>query len=125
MTRSFGLFGLLLKGLVYLVNWPWVDAIEEKVFGAKYPFQWDVNSPSAQEKLFHRTNALGGRIQLDDTDKVNYSEVRKLLEAEAGFIRATRTAQSGALDRVLKELETERDKERERARVEETQSPGH
>lgn len=108
MTRSSGVWGYIFKGLLYLTFWPWVDGIEESAFGAKYPFQWDVTNAGAQETLFHTPNALGGRIQLDDTDKINYSEVRKLVDAEAGFIRATRSAQSETLGRVMQELEKER-----------------
>ena len=59
---------------------------------------------------------MGGRIELDSTDKVKYSEVRKLLEAEAGFIALTRSKQSETLNRVMSELEDERGKIAEQVR---------
>ena len=52
-------------------------------------------------------NNLGGRLYLDETDKVKYSEVRTLVEAEGAFIKATRSAQSSRLNELMKEIETE------------------
>ncbi len=107
LTTGWGQYGYVLTGLMALIYYPWIDATQERPFGAKFPFQWDVVDKDEQEELFRTPNLLGGRIDLDSTDKIKFSEVKKLLDAEAGFIRATRSAQSARLGEVLGELEKE------------------
>ena len=72
-----------------------------------FPFQWDADNNSEQRTLLKESNLLGGRLDLDDTDKIKYSEVRTLLRAEAEFIKRTREAQSADLGRVMSEITDE------------------
>ena len=75
--------------------------MQEGAIGTVYPFQWNAKNKTEWTRLMQTTNTLGGRIQLDESDKIRYSEVNTLINAEAGFIRSTREAQSGALGTVL------------------------
>ena len=81
--------------------------LEEKAIGTKFPFLWNAKEKEDWCKLMRTANPLGGRIHLDDSDKIQYSAVRRLLDAEAGFIRTTRQAQSTTVNGVLDQLENE------------------
>ncbi|MCA9457993.1 MAG: hypothetical protein KC587_15115, partial [Nitrospira sp.] len=107
LFKYIGWLGLLPRGVTGVLNPAWWDDIEESVVGTVYPFKWNVESSSQQKELLTVPNNLGGRLYLDETDKVKYSEVRTLVEAEGAFIKATRSAQSGRLNELMKEIETE------------------
>ena len=102
-----GWLGALLKGLAYVLHPPSVDMLEEFEVGTKYPFLFDAKSRGEQRDLMRTENVLGGRIHLDDSQKIKYSEVRRMIDAEAGFIRTVREAQSADLSRVVGEIENE------------------
>lgn len=102
-----GWFGWLVKALSFVLHPPLLDQEEEGIVGTVYPFKWDVADHEAQRELMQDANSLAGKILLDDTDKIRYSEVKKLIDAEAGFIRLTRSAQSAELGKVLETLQTE------------------
>ena len=90
-----------------LFNPNWYGRVEESAVGTVYPFKWNVYNNTEQIKLLREPNILGGRIVLDDTDKIKYSEVSTLIEAEANFIKLTRQAQSGDLGIVMEDIKAE------------------
>ena len=102
-----GWFGWLAKIVSWLIHPPLVELEETGVVGTVFPFRFDAKSEEDQRLLLSRPSLLGGRVYLDDTDKVKYSEVRSLVDAEAGFVRATRALQSADLDRVMTEIQEE------------------
>lgn len=85
----------------------WYGKVEESAVGTVYPFKWNVKDNAGQVKLLREPNILGGRIVIDDTDKIKYSEVSTLIEAEANFIKLTRQAQSGDLGIVMEDIKEE------------------
>ena len=107
--KKIGTVGFAAKLPLLLINPRWYSKVEESAVGTVYPFKWDIKARDrkGQEKLLREPNILGGRIILDDTDKINYSEVSTLIEAEANFIQQTRTDQSDDLGRVLGEIKKE------------------
>ena len=113
--KELGWTGLLIKGGFSIVNPAMWEDLEENIVGTVYPFKWDVlkRDDEGQRELLRKPNTLGGRIYLDETDKVKYSEVRTLIEAESAFIKTTRSAQSGNLNNLLNTLQEEEAKFRD------------
>lgn len=107
MYTDWGWLGALAKGLTYVIHPPWVDSIEEKDVGTKFPFLFDATNHDQQLILMRTENALGARVLLDDSHKIKYSKIRKLIDAEAGFIKTVREAQSGDLSRIIGEIQDE------------------
>lgn len=133
--RDFGWPGLLVKAPFTIINHNMWRKMEETMVTAVFPFMWNIPNPDFSQnsgsraprvkalpnawfdsneremiKLGRTPNALGGEILLDDTDKIRYSEIRTLLDAEADFVQLTRTAQisdlNSAMDNVQKEAGT-------------------
>lgn len=111
-----GWLGWLTKGFSYLLHPPLVAQEESWVVGTVYPFKWDVSTFEAQQDLLRKNNSLGGRIYLDSSDKIRYSAVKRKIEAEAGFVKATRALQSQHLGEVMKQIESEASAEHKAAR---------
>lgn len=105
--RTAGFPGVLAKLPLLAVNPHWWSDVEEGLVGTQFPFMWDVRVKNDQMTLLREPNFLGGEIWLDDTDKIKYSEIQEMLTAEDTFIRLTREAQSGDLNRVMSEVEKE------------------
>ncbi len=102
-----GNIGPLLKLPLWVINPTWWNKVEETVVGTTYPFKWDVKDEKKQKEMLRERNFLGGRIQLDDTDKIKYSEILGRIEAEKNFIKYTREAQSQDILRTMNELKQE------------------
>jgi len=107
MYTEGGWLGAIGKGLLYIIHPPSVDWLEEDDVGTKFPFLFDAKSSTEQLNLMRTENALGARVLLDDSHKIKYSEIRRLIDAEAGFIKTVREAQSGDLSRVIGEIQSE------------------
>jgi hypothetical protein len=107
--KEIGQFSLIPKLLAYTLSIRLPDFLQESTVGTTYPFKWDIkkDDKEGQMELLRKPNVLGGRIVLDDTDKVNYSEVATLFQAEKNFIKLTKQAQNSKLDEVLKQVEQE------------------
>ncbi|MEW6158889.1 MAG: hypothetical protein AB1813_15805 [Verrucomicrobiota bacterium] len=108
--KTCGIIGAILKAPFTVVNHNAWHKLEEHTVSAVYPFTWNVQRGDPDSKvreLVQKPNILGGRIQLDDTDKIRYSEVQGLLNAEAEFIQLTRSAQLADVNRVMGEIKTE------------------
>lgn len=103
--KTIGFSAWLAKGLFSIANPTWWTTFEESIVGTTYPFKWDVTNVKEQEDLLKTANILGGRVNLDDTDKIRFSDVQSLLEAEASFIKATRSAQSKELSTIMGSVE--------------------
>lgn len=110
--KGAGWLGLLTKGALSVVNPAWWEDVEESIVGTVYPFKWNVfeRDWKGQIDMLKVPNTLGGRIYLDDTDKVKYSEVRTLIEAESAFIKSTRSAQNGDLTKLMGDIQEEAEK---------------
>ncbi|MEE8105390.1 MAG: hypothetical protein V3T86_07640, partial [Planctomycetota bacterium] len=114
LTQRLGpIIGYPTKIVSYVFPKHWRRKMESQVVGTVYPFLWDVENKDDQVKLLKEASKLGGRLRLDDTDKIRFSEIKMLLTAEQRFIEQTRSAQSADLSRVLGELEGESKKFRE------------
>ncbi|MCA9469057.1 MAG: hypothetical protein KC643_26935 [Nitrospira sp.] len=107
LFKAMGWAGLVTRGIFGALNPALWEDVEEDMVGTVYPFMWDVKDRYDQVEMLKHPNTLGGRIYLDDTDKVKYSEVRTLLEAESGFIKATRSAQNGDLNSLMGNIQEE------------------
>jgi hypothetical protein len=130
--RDFGWPGLLVKAPFTIINHSMWHKMEETMVTAVYPFMWNIptsdpsplrdtkalrvksqpdpwfdNNEKELLKLGVTANPLGGEIQLDDTDKIRYSEIRALLDAEADFIQLTRTAQLSDLNSTMSAIQQE------------------
>jgi len=105
--KQIGWLGLVTRGAVGVLNPAWWDDVEESIVGTVYPFKWNVANASSQLELLQAPNNLGGRLYLDETDKIKYSEVRTLVEAEGAFIKDTRSAQSGRLTELMDTIHQE------------------
>ena len=107
--KAAGWAAIIPKGAAALVNPRWWSSIERHVVATTFPFKWDIEpgDSKGQADLITDPNFLGARLYLDDTDKVKYSEVQLLVQAEAAFIQATREAQSKNLGQLLNQLDAE------------------
>jgi hypothetical protein len=112
------LAGSIVKLPIALIYWNGIDALEDKLLGTVYPFKWDVKEcfwcpgneergANGQVRLLRTPNILGGRIVLNDTDKIKYSKINALINAENNFIKMTRQAQSGKLKDTMGLVEEE------------------
>jgi len=108
----------LLQGVVWLVHPDLWEKFETEGVGTVYPFKWDARNSEEQEKLLKEPNILGGRVELDDTDKIRYSEILTLIKAEENFIKLTRKAQSSHLQSTLQGLRTDSPGARKKIREE-------
>lgn len=108
--KTAGFPGLIAKAPLALINPEWWTAVEQKLLATTYPFKWDVQNPEEQIQLISVPNTLGGRLYLDDTDKVKFSDIRALIEAESAFIKATRSAQTGELKKLMGDISDETQK---------------
>lgn len=105
--KKVGFPGLIAKAPLAVINPAWWSSVEESLLATTYPFKWDVQNSDEQVDLIRIPNTLGGRLYLDDTDKVKFSAIRSLIEAEGAFIKATRSAQSGELNNLMGVIEQE------------------
>ena len=106
--KQIGTLGVLAKLPLFVLNPAWWEDVEESMVATVYPFKWDVTTTQeAQLDLVRVENKLGGRLILDDTDKIRYSDVKTLLAAESEFIKVARSMQTSDLNRVMGELENE------------------
>ncbi|GJL60946.1 MAG: hypothetical protein NPIRA03_38030 [Nitrospirales bacterium] len=108
--KATGWLGLAARGTLGLINPAWWEDVEEDIVGTVYPFKWNVDDYYSQLDMLKKPNNLGGRIYLDETDKVKYSDVRTLIEAESAFIKTTRSAQSGNLSKLMEDVQAEAEK---------------
>lgn len=106
--ERYGNLAPILKLPLWIINPSWWSKMEETVVGTAYPFKWDVvDSQDEQAEMLRERNYLGGRIKLDDTDKIKFSEILGRIEAEKNFIKYTREAQSQDILRTMNELKQE------------------
>lgn len=103
----YGNLAPILKLPLWIINPSWWSKVEESVVGTTYPFKWDVDTHEKQTEMLRERNFLGGRIKLDDTDKINFSEILGRIEAEKNFTKYTREAQSQDILRTMNELSQE------------------
>jgi hypothetical protein len=117
--RDFGYIGLLVKTPLWLINPHWWTKVEEDLVGTTYPFKWEVKAAHAKDQvdMLKAPNVLGGRIWLDEMDKIKYSEVSGMIEAENQFIQLTRQAQSQDVSGVLDSIQSEDPKFRKNLRT--------
>ena len=105
--KEIGTLGFAAQLPMYLINWHMPQRIEESVVGTVFPFKWNIHQKEDQPNLLREPNILGGAIILDDTDKIKYSEVTALIEAENNFINTTRQVQNGEVSQVLNDIGAE------------------
>ncbi len=115
--KRYGNLTPVVKGVFSIWNYTYWHKVEESAIGTVYPFMWNVDKSEEQKTLLQTPNILGGRIQLDDTDKIKYSEIATMVQAEENFISVTRQAQltdiNTVMDSLPKEAEDFRSKVRE------------
>ncbi len=115
--KAAGLFGLIARLPLAILNPAWWNDVQEAGVATVYPFKWDVaRRKSHQNDLMQEPNYLAGAIRLDSTEKIPYSEISRLIEAEAEFIKLTRAAQSSYLEQALQTLGDDESKIREETR---------
>ncbi len=108
--RTAGWLGVLGKVPITIINHNWWSDIEKNTVSSVFPFTWNVKKGDSEGKLrdlVKNPSILGVKIHLDDTDKIRYSEVSGLLDAEANFIQLARLAQVQDLNRVMGEIQNE------------------
>ena len=113
--KKYGNFAPIAKGLSSLWNYSYWYKLEETAVGTVFPFKWDITgmtilldaNGAEQTELLREPNILGGRIPLDDTDKIKYSEISTMIQAEGNFIKVTRQAQLTDIDGVMGNLKNE------------------
>jgi len=107
--NKYGNIAPILKGVASIWNLSYWNKLEQSAIGTVYPFKWDVKEGDYedQRKLLREPNILGGKIDLDDTDKIKYSEIAAMIQAEENFIKLTRQAQLTDVNAVMDNLNTE------------------
>lgn len=103
--RNLGTLRFLAQPLVWLLHQDAWKNLESDVMVSSFPFRWDSTDDATE--MVRTPNFLGGRIHLDDTDKIRHSEVLALIDAESAFIRTTRSLQLTDIERVRGEISTE------------------
>ncbi|MEM7245893.1 MAG: hypothetical protein AAF533_11150 [Acidobacteriota bacterium] len=100
--KAAGWSAVIPKGFAALVNPRWWKQVERGMVASVHPFMWDVKPGQAesQKALLAEPNILGGRLYLDDTNQIKYSEVALRIAAEKAFIQTTRVTQTGALGKI-------------------------
>ncbi len=113
-VRDYGHLARLPQLVTWLLNpQGWKD-FESFLVSSSFPFRWSsANSEDKDEdqrERILRPNLLGGRVELDDTDKIRYSEILARIDAETAFIRTTRGLQlsevQSSLDALGEQFET-------------------
>ncbi|MEE8575232.1 MAG: hypothetical protein V3T30_07450, partial [Thermodesulfobacteriota bacterium] len=105
--KDIGTLTFLYKAPIVVLNPNWIWSVEQEPLGTTFPFKWDVSDWRGQIALLNDPNILGGRIKLDSTDKIKYSEISAMVEGEKNIVKLTRQLQTGEVDKVMEELDAE------------------